>query len=1044
MKGLIAWFAENHVAANLLMLFLLLAGVITAFHLKVEIFPEVALDQIQVRVEYRGASPDEVEDSVIRPIEERVSGLPGIERLYAVASEGLGVVTIEVMKGWDVNKLYDDVKVEVDSLTILPEEAERPVVRRVVRRYPVINIALYGDVSEATLKYWAERIKEELLSLPEVTEVAYFALRPAEIHVEVSEETLRKYGLSLFEVARLIREESLDLPAGRITAPSEEILLRARGKKYFARQYAEIPIISSPSGTEIKLRELARVEDAFRDVVDLFAYFNGKRAAVIEVFRLGNQNVLRISRAVNAYFPQLKAHLPEGLSLQIFEDHSQILKARLFLLLKNMSLGMLLVVVMLGFFLHPKLSFWIMLGIPISFATALFLMPYFEVSINMVSLFAFILVLGIVVDDAIVIGENVFRLREEGLSPLKASIQGTIEVSTPVIFAVLTTIAAFWPLLYGTGVLGKFIRVIPIVVILVLSGSLLEALFVLPAHLAATRGHISPEGTSFLARGLKRFVSGPYRRILLFCLRWRYATLAGALAILMFSLALWLGGRIKFTFFPRVESDDINCYLTMPAGTPTSKTLAIAREIEKKGLEIIRKYEREYHRRLLEYSMVMVGVHQTRHGPKAGKPDMGSHLAQVTIELVPGEKRPGISSKEIVRKWRKRVGEVPGAEGVLFQSELFGLGKPIEVALSLKNEEKLLSAVEELKKELSRLPGVHDIEDSFIPGKKEIKLTLKPGARSLGLTLEDVAREVRHAFYGAEALRVQRGEDEVQVLVRYPEKERASLWALENLRIHLPDGREIPLQEVAHLRWGESYVSLERLDCRRVIRVLAEVDEKITSASEIRRYLKEEFLPALRLKYPGLVYSLEGEGRRQREAMRDVVKGFLIAQLAIFVLLAVPLRSYFLPLVIMFAVPFGIIGAFLGHKLMGYHLNILSFFGIVGLSGVVVNDSLVLLDLTSRLRKEGKARLEAIVEAAEKRFRPIVLTTLTTFVGLMPMIFEKSLQARVLIPMAISLGFGVLFATFITLLIIPCAYLVLEDLKEKFRKITVNRLGLLE
>ncbi len=1031
MKGLIAWFAENHVAANLLMFFLLAAGLITAFHLKVEIFPEVTLDQVEVRVEYRGASPDEVEDSVIRPIEERIAGLPGIERIYSLAQEGLGVINVEVMKGWDVNQLYDDIKVEVDGLTTLPKEAERPIVRRVARRYPVINIALYGDVSEATLKYWAERLKEELLSLPEVTEVAYFALRPAEIHVEVSEETLRKYGLSLFDIAHLINQESLDLPSGRILSPSREILLRVRGKRYYGHEYAEIPIIASPSGQEIKLREIAVVKDEFRDIVDLFAFFNGKRAAVIEVFRLGNQNVLAISKAVKRYLPALKAQLPEGLKLVVFEDNSQILKARLFLLLKNMGLGMLLVLVLLGFFLNPKLSFWIMLGIPTSFATALFLLPHFDVSINMVSLFAFILVLGIVVDDAIVIGENVFRLREEGEPPLKAAIRGTLEVYKPVVFSVLTTVAAFWPLLYGKGVLGKFIRVIPIVVILVLLGSLVEALFVLPAHLASTKGQIKPEGASFVARGIKRLVAGPYRRTLVILLSWRYATLAAAVVILLFTLSLWLGGRIKFTFFPRVESDDINCYLTMPAGTPTAQTLALARTIEEKGLQVVREYERKYHRPLLEYSMIMLGVHQARHGPKAGSPSLGSHLAQVTIELVPGEKRPGISTKEIVRKWRKAVGDIPGAEGILFQSELFGLGKPIEVALSLKDETKLLAAVEELKQELRRFPGVHDIEDSFIPGKDEIKLRLKEGARSLGITLEDLARTVRNAFYGAEALRVQRGEDEVQVLVRYPERERRSVWDLENLRLHLPDGREIPFLAVAETRWGHSYVTLERLDCRRVIRVSAEVDEKITNAAELRAYLKQEFLPRLKHKYLGLVYSLEGEGRRHQEAMEDVVRGFLIAQLAIYALLAIPLRSYLQPFIIMFAVPFGIIGAFLGHKIMGFHLNILSFFGIVGLSGVVVNDSLILIDLVERLRKEGLTPFKAVVEAAQRRFRPIVLTTLTTFVGLMPMIFEKSLQARVLIPMAISLGFGVLFATFITLVIIPCLYLVLEDIKAK-------------
>ncbi len=1031
MKSLIAWFAENHVAANLLMLFLLAAGVFTALHMKVEVFPEVALDAIEIRVEYRGASPDEVEDSVVRPIEERIAGLPGIERIYSVAMEGLGKITVEVMKGWDPRQLYDDIKVEVDSITTLPEEAERPIVRQVVRRYPVVNMALYGPVSEATLKYWAERVKEELLALPEVTEVAYYALRPAEIHLEVSEETLRRYGLSLGEIAGIIRRESLDLPAGRIKDPRREILLRARGKRYYAREYADIVILAREEGGEIELRDLALLKDEFRDIIDLYAYFDGQRAAVIEVFRIGDQNVLKLSKAVRRALPEIRAQLPEGLKLTVFDDNSEIVKQRLFLLVKNMSLGMLLVLILLGFFLNARLSFWIMLGIPISFATALFLLPHFGVSINMVSLFAFILVLGIVVDDAIVIGENVFRHREAGVPPLEAAIKGTIEVSQPVIFSVLTTMAAFWPLLYGSGMLGKFIRNIPIVVILVLAGSLIEALFILPAHLAATKGRISPEARSFLARGLNRLVEGPYRRFLVRVLAWRYATVAAGVALLVVVFSLWLGGRLKFTFFPRVESDEVECFLTMPAGTPAEETLKVAKHLEEVGREVVAEYEKRYHLKLLEYSLLMIGVHQTRHGPKAGVPTQGSHLAQVTLKLVPSEDRRGISTAEIAKAWRRKVGTIPGAEGVLFQSELFSLGKPIEVALSHKDEKTLLKIVELVKKELSRFPGVHDIEDSFLPGKEEIRLKLRPGARNLGVNLEDVARAVRHAFYGAEALRVQRGEDEVQVLVRYPESERTSVWDLTHMRLHLPDGREIPLLEVAELKRGQGYVALSRLDCRRVITVSAEVDEKVTNADEIRNYLEKEFLPRLKREYPGFHFSLEGEGRRRHEAMADVFRGFVIAQILIFVLLAVPLRSYLQPLIIMFAVPFGIIGAFLGHKLMGYHLSILSFFGIVGLSGVVVNDSLILVDLINRFRRE-RPLTEAVVEAAVRRFRPIVLTTLTTFVGLMPMIFEKSLQARALIPMAISLGFGVLFATFITLVLVPCAYLILEDVKALF------------
>ncbi len=1033
MKNIISWFAENHVAANLLMVFLLAAGLYSIFNIKVEIFPDITLNAVQISVEYRGASPEEIERAIIRPIEERIMGLSGIERVYSKATEGRGQITVEATRGWDINKLYDDIKVEIDGLTTLPKEAERPIVRRVSRLFPVISIAVYGDVSEKILKKWAEQIKTELLTLPEVTEVSYFAVRPEEIHIEVPEKNLRKYNLSLSEIAQKINQESIDLPAGRIIEKSREILLRAEGKRYYGEEFLNIPIVTGPEGAEITLGQIAQIKDSFRDLNEISAYFQDKRAVVVQVFRLGNQNVLTISKAVNKYFQSLKDRLPDGIHVKLFEDSSQILKARLFLLVKNLSMGMILVFVVLGLFLHPKLAFWIMLGIPIAFATALGLIPHFGVSINMVSLFAFILVLGIVVDDAIVVGENVFHLRQKGLPPLEAAIKGTIEVSGPVIFSVLTTMAAFAPLLFASGVMGKFIFVIPVVVIAVLFGSLVESLFVLPAHLAATKGNISPEGINFVARALQRFIYGPYKRALVFCLRWRYLTLAAAMALLIVVFSLWLGGRIKFTFFPKVEGDDMNCYITMPAGTPANVSLAIAKEIEKKGLEVVKEYEKKYGKHLLKYSMIMIGVHQVRHGPKAGKPDIGSNLAQVTLQLVPEEERPGISSAQLIREWRKKVGEVPGVEGLLFQSELFGLGKAVDLAVSLKDEKDLLRVITEIKNELKKIPGVHDVEDSFLPGKEEIKLVLKPGAETLGITLESVARQVRHAFYGAEALRVQRGEDEVQVLVRYPAEERTTIASLENMRLHLPDGREIPLLEVVNLKWGHSYVSLDRLDGRRVIHVLAEVDEKIASASEIRRYLATQFLPKLKEQYPDLIYSFEGEGRRQQESMKDVMRAFLFAQLIIYSLLAIPLRSYTQPLIIMFAVPFGIIGAFLGHKLMGYHLNILSFFGIVGLSGVVVNDSLILTDIINRLRDKAKNMMEAVVEGACRRFRPILLTTITTFAGLTPMILEKSLQARVLIPMAISLGFGVLFATFITLIIIPCAYLVLEDIKKVFK-----------
>ncbi len=1031
MKRAIAWFAENHVAANLLMVFFLVAGLVSALIIRVETFPDAVPDEIKITVCYPGASPSEVEEGVIKPIEEKVAGLAGVERISSTAKEGLGTIILEVIKGWNTDELLQDVKSAVDRVTNLPEEAERPIVEKVIRRYPVVTIAVYGDVAEKVLKKVAEELKDELTELPEVTEVRLYAVRPSEIHIEIPEENLRKYNLTLQEVAGIIKKSSFDLSGGKIIIKNREILLRAKGKMLFGEKYKDIVILAKPDGSKVKLGDIAIIKDEFRDDRDLAGYFQGHRAMIVQVFRVGNQNALRISSAVKEFIKEFQKNLPPGVSATIYFDTSSILKSRLNLLLKNLAIGMVFVVIILGLFMDAKLSFWVTLGIPVSFAAALWLLPKFDVSINMVSLFAFILVLGIVVDDAIVIGENVFRRRELGEPPLKAAINGTIEMAQPVTFAVLTTVAAFYPLLFGSGVIGKVMRHIPIVVILVLLGSLTEAFFVLPSHLAMTRFKVKKDGKDKLVtRLLQKFVNGPFVRMLEFCLRWRYVTVAVFIFILLFFLGLWIGGRMKFTFFPKVEADEVNCYLTMPAGTPAEKTLAVARRIEKAAHEVIAEEDakRPGKPSLLKYTLTMLGVQMITHGPHAGAQDVGSHLAQVTLQLLPSEKREGISALEIGKKWREKVGPIPEAKSVVFQSELFSMGKAVEVNLSHENEKMLHSAVKELKEKLRSFPGVYNIRDNFIPGKEEIRIKLKPLARELGLTLDYVAREVRSAFYGAEALRFQKGKDEVRVLVRLPENERHSLGALYNLWIKTPSGKMVPLKEIAILEKAQGYVSLHRVDLKRVITVMADVDEKITSSSEIRRTLIENILPELRSKYPGLFYSIEGEGKEHQRAFEDVRKAFILAMFLIYALLAVPLRSFTQPLIIMSTIPFGIIGAFLGHLILGKPLSILSMFGIVGLAGVVVNDALILVDAINHFRKNTDLK-DAIIQAAVRRFRPIILTTLTTFGGLVPMITEKSLQAQFLIPMAISLGFGVLFGTLITLFLVPCGYLILEEIK---------------
>ena len=1035
MKGVVSWFAENHVAANLLMLFLLLAGTVTGLTMKIEVFPEFSLDRITVTTEYPGASPAEVEEAIIRRIEERVAGLAGIKRIDSTARESFGTVIIEVMKDWDLKKLLDEVKAEVESITTFPNEAEKPIVREMTRRSQVISLAVYGDASESTIKNLAEKIKNEITDLPGITQADLFGVRKGEIHIEISEETLRRHGLTLGKVAEAVQRGSLDLPAGRVKTGSGEILIRTKGRRYYAAEYRDLPVITNVDGTKITLGQIADLRDGFQDL-DLFARFQGKPSAVIQVYRVADQNALEVAEAVKKYAETVRPSLPAGIDIGLYQDMSEILESRINLLLKNMAFGLILVSILLGMFLDIRLAFWVTLGIPISFLSGLWMLPKFDISINMISLFAFIMVLGIVVDDAIIVGENVFRKHEEGLGPLKGSVEGTVEVGKPVIFAVLTTVVAFWPLLLGGGTMGKVMRNLPIVVILVLMGSLVESLLILPAHLnrsmeRKTRRARRPRKEKPMARGLKWVIRKPYARLVNSCVKWRYVTLALGIAVLLLTVGIWKGGWIKFTFFPKVESDVLVCSLTMPAGTPVSRTVAAVNHLEQTAKETLAEMDRSRPSGatpLFEYSVSLVGLQVGGHGPNAGSPELGGNLAQVFVQVLEGEKRD-VSAMKLVKMWRKKAGILPDAESITFQSELFSAGNPVEVHLSLDNHDLLLDAADDLKAELAKYPGTFDISDSFLPGKQEMQLKLKPAARSLGLTLSDLARQVRHAFYGAEALRLQRDQDEVKVLVRYPEEERRSLGYVKEMRIRTSGGKEVPFSQVAEVKMEQGYASIQRAQRLRVVKVTADVDESVTNANEVRMDVEAQILPRLKHKYPGLRYTIEGVGKEQKESMSDVIQGFAVALFCIYALLAIPFKSFSQPFVVMAAIPFGIVGAIAGHLIMGLNLSLLSLFGMVGLAGVVVNDSLVLIHAVNRLRNEGASVRDAVTRAGALRFRAIILTSLTTFAGLAPMIMEKSLQAQFLIPMAVSLGFGVLFATGITLLLVPCGYVILDDLQ---------------
>jgi len=1030
MKKIIGWFIDNHVSANLMMLFVLAAGIITVMTMKVEVFPDITPDKIAITVVDTGASPAEIEESIVNRIEERISGLEGIDEINSTAREGLATIIVDVMKGWNKSKLLDDIKTEVDSITSLPDEAEKPVIRELTRSTQVIFIAVYGDAQERTIKHVAENVKDDITSIEGVSLATLSTVRTEEIHIDISEENLRRYRLSLPQVASIIRASATDLPAGSIKTKSEEILIRSKGRRYHADEYRDIPIITDPDGSVVALGDIAELREGFEDT-DIYARFNGKPAAIIQVYRVGEQNALDVAKKVKTYIDGIRPGLPKGLNIDTFSDMSSILKSRINLLLKNMAFGMILVVITLGVFLNWRLAGWISLGIPIAFATGLWLLPSFGVSINMVSLFAFIMVLGIVVDDAIVIGENVFRLRQRGIEAREASVEGTYNVAKAVVFSVLTTIAAFWPLLMASGVMGRIMRNIPIVVILVLSGSLLEALLILPVHLARTK--VRPEyAKKKVDRLVSRFIDGPYARFIGFSLRWRYVTFAVFITVAFITIGAWKGGVLKFTFFPEVEGDVMTCNLTMPAGTSAEHTAEVAGRIEKAARIALKKKDLERpegSEPLFKYSISLIGVQMPGHGPRGGEAMVGSNLAQIMVQLLEGEKRRPISADTLASLWRKQTGLVPEAENISFTSEIFSAGMPIDIDLSMKDNNKLISAVDALKEELSKYPGVFDINDSFVPGKEEMRLRLKQSGKALGLSLGDIASQVRGAFYGSEALRIQRGKDEVKVLVRYPDKERQTVTSIEDMRVHTRSGLEIPFKEVADVKTERGYTTIRHHDLMRIVEVYADVDENIANANELRHILMSKIMPRLKDKYPDLRYTMAGEGKEQKESMVDVVKGMILALLLIYVLIAVPFNSFIQPFIIMMAIPFGIVGAFWGHMIMGYNLSILSVFGIVGLAGVVVNDALILINEINKNMQRGTDMHEAIVSGGKIRFRAVILTTLTTFFGLTPMITERSLQARFLVPMAISLGFGVLFSTFITLILVPCMYAMLEDLK---------------
>lgn len=1032
-KGPIAWMAKNHVAANLLMLVFLIGGALFIDNVKQEVFPEVELDIIQVSVPYPSASPAEVEQGILLSIEEEVRGLDGVKEVRSTALEGAGIVNIELLTSAEPNKLLQDVKNQIDSIQSFPQDAERPIVRLLTNRFRVISLVISGDVPESSLRILGNQVRDELLLKDEITFVEVVGTRELEITVEVPQDNLREYNLRLEDIAREIRQTAVEMPAGGVKTDSGEVLLRTAERRNYGSEFQNIPIKSLPDGTQVNLEDVATVTDGFRES-DVAFFYNGKPAVLIDVYRVGDEKPIEVSDTVKEYAAVLEKELPDNMSVGYWFDVSEMYNDRIDLLIRNASIGLILVLLILGTFLEIRLAFWVTLGIPVSILGSFLLLPSLDVSINMISLFAFIVTLGIIVDDAIVVGENIYEFRRQGMTPRAAAVKGAQTIAMPVTFSILTNIIAFAPLLFIPGVSGKFWGVIPIVVISVFIISWVESLFILPAHLARTG---LPKKTGILAaieqrqqkfsRFLDNFVMKFYKPVVEFAVRNRYATLALGLSTLMITGGLVAGGVVKFTFFPKLDSDSVMADAVLPFGSPIHETQQIKDRLMATATKVIQDFGGpEMTKGTLSATGLNFGNIDIAAG--GGGAASNSHLASVVVYFVPSGERD-FTAQEFANAWRKEIGNTSNLESLLFNySAGPQAGKPIDLQLSHNNLDVLNRAGQDLAAILEQYSGVEDIDDGFKEGKPQFDLQLKDTARSLGITAAELASQTRNAFYGARAFRQQRGRDEVWVMVKLPEEERRSEHDIEDLLIRTPEGKEIPLPEAAVITRGRAYTEISRNDGKRVINVTADVNNRIANSEEILTSLEEKALPDLLAKYPGLGIGYEGQFQERQETNASMMQGFAFVMLIIFAMLAIPFKSYIQPIVVMSAIPFGFAGAVWGHMLMGYDLSLISVMGLVALSGVIINDSLVMIVAANEARDEGLSIYDSIIKASMRRFRPIILTSVTTFAGLGPMIFETSIQARFLIPMAISLGFGILFGTFIILLIVPSLYVIIDDI----------------
>lgn len=1036
----IAWFADNSVVANILMSLIIVAGIATAFSIRKEAFPPFSAESVDITTVVRGGTPENVERGITTKIEEALQSVKGVEHIRSSSTENSSKVTVEAKEGYDINRLFNDIKIEVDAISTLPEQAESPKLTMHENTPGAAWVEIYGNLTQGERNELARTLKDDLLSHKNISLVTIYGKRDYEISIEPSEEKLRAYNLTFNEVANTIAKNSLDLGAGNILSKRGNISLQSRNQSYVKKDFEHIVLRTEKDGTRIFLKDVASIRDAFIDQQYLNT-FNGYPTISLQISTQGDDDIIKAVKATKEVVQRFKKNLPPGASITVWNDGSTSIRDRLRLLINNGLLGILLVLANLMLFLNFRLAFWVAAGIPICLCGTLacFIIPGIDLTLNLISAFGFLVVLGILVDDAIVIGESIFDEKQkvehsnEGKTALITTVRGVSKVVTPATFGVITTIATFAPLTMISGRMGNVLGQMALVIVICLIFSLIESKIILPSHLCHLNVHQQP--TNAFSRGWVRFqgificalsfiIRRVYTPLLHLAMQWRYVTLSLFLMLFITVIALFPAGQLRFVFFPNIYIDNITANLELEEGLSVNYLHACSQRISQSAIQLGKSYKKRYN-----------------HNPFIGIQIASSsdNASSIVIELSPSSQRDFLPTEKIIADWRKAIGPIAGTKSFMLAARAGPPNGDISIQLASNNNQTLIEASNILKKALATQIGTSEIEDSFDAGKPEIVYEITPQGQAAGFNRSDLSTSIRSAFYGIEAQRIQRGRDEVRVMVRYPKKERENIETLREMRVRKADGSTLPFSSIASTHYSASPSSIAHYDNNRIIRVEATVDKAITSPDDIMQKLRESVFPQLQERFNDLKIIEGGEAEQRGKSESSLKIACLISLLLLYVLIAIPLKSYGQPLMIMSVIPFGLIGAFVGHYLMGIPVSMLSLFGLLALSGVVVNDSLVLVCAVNDARTAGLDLYTAAFQSAISRFRAILLTSMTTFLGLAPLLLETETQAQFLKPMAASLAFGILFTTFVTLFLLPCLFIIVQEIKELFWNISKEK-----